>query len=77
MILNFEKGIKYDDVNVLLNFKRDAFHMMADDFHGNRTDIINNTKADYRYIINKYIKPLPHIKNKLEQIKNEYFPQKR
>ena len=50
--------------------------MMADDFHGNRTDIINNTKADYRYIINKYIKPLPHIKNKLEQIKNEYFPKK-
>lgn len=77
MILNFEKGIKYENENILLNFTREAFHMMADDFHGNRRNIIKNTqRVDYRYIINKYINPLPHIKNILQEIKKDLFPKK-
>lgn len=68
IINNFRNGKGYENENILLNFNRCAFHNMADDFHGN--------KADYRYIIEKYIKPLPHIKDKLEEIKRDLFPKK-
>lgn len=59
-------NLGYDQEAILLNFTRSAFHYMADDFHSN--------KADYRYIIEKYIKPLPHIKTILQEIKTNLFP---
>ena len=74
IILNLEKGIKCENENILLNFNREAFSLMADDFHGFNPN--NKKKADSKFIINKYIKPLPHIKEILKNIKKSIFPVK-
>jgi hypothetical protein len=69
MIKSFEnntiENIENNNLH-LLNFTRNAFTYMADEFHGK--------KADYRHIIEKYMIPLPHVKNILSDIKLNFFP---
>ena len=54
-INNYQKYKKFADDNKVLEFKRDAFLWVQDNYYQNKS---------YRELIPKYLKPLPHVLKK-------------
>ena len=66
-INNYQKYKKFADDNKVLEFKREAFLWVQDNYYQNKS---------YRELIPKYLKPLPHILKKKLEVKAKYLPKR-
>ena len=64
-MVNFKKYHKFCNDNQVLQFKREAFLYFRDYFYQDKK---------YKELINKYLQPLPHIRDLVEEIKKKHFP---
>tara|TARA_A100001015_G_scaffold316255_1_gene430066 strand:- start:2856 stop:4337 length:1482 start_codon:yes stop_codon:yes gene_type:complete len=66
-ISNYKKYSKFCNDNQVLEFRRECFLLLRDK--------VSSEKV-HKDLIQKYLKPLPHIQNTILQIKKEFFPEK-
>lgn len=64
-INNYQKYKKFADDNKVLEFRREAFLWVQDNYYKNKS---------YKDLIPKYLKPLPHVEKKKLEIKSKYLP---